>query len=86
MDGGLVKFADLKPVDRYTRSGQWGKFITCPSCYSVQRVHHFAWSALSCQSCKKMIDKNEWRIHGNGTPYKVSELESLADDPMGIGK
>jgi len=64
-----MKFADLKPVDRYTRSGHWGKFIMCPSCYSVERVRHFSWSALSCQSCRKMINKNDWRVHSNGTPY-----------------
>lgn len=68
-DQPMPIFSELKSVDRYTRAGLYGKFITCPKCYSTQRVHHFAWSALGCQSCKKMVSKNEWKIHGDGTPY-----------------
>ena len=51
-----------KKVDRYTRAGMWGKTIVCPECNKVTTVYHFSWSALSCQECGAMVEKNEWRL------------------------
>ena len=53
-----------KKVDRYTRAGQFGKFIVCPHCNQGAFVFHFSWSALNCQHCDTMIEKNEWRVTG----------------------
>tara|TARA_R100000781_G_scaffold18751_1_gene14610 strand:- start:282 stop:455 length:174 start_codon:yes stop_codon:yes gene_type:complete len=53
---------NFKPVTRYTRSGIYGKVIECPECNHQERVYHFAWSALGCQSCKDMIDKYKWKV------------------------
>lgn len=49
-------------VNRYTRSGKDGKVIQCPNCQNNQIVYHFSWSAITCQSCKQLIDKLEWEI------------------------
>ena len=49
-------------VGRYTRAGRHGKTIVCPECNKVATVYHFSWSALSCQHCKNMIDKYEWKV------------------------
>ena len=51
-----------KKVDRYTRAGQLGKFIVCPHCNQGKTVFHFSWSALSCQECGVMVEKNQWRL------------------------
>ena len=53
-----------KKVDRYTRAGQFGKFIVCPHCNQGAFVFHFSWSALSCQHCDTMIEKNDWKVTG----------------------
>ena len=52
----------ITTVNKYTRAGVNGKSITCPNCLHSERVYHFAWSALSCQTCQQMINKNLWRI------------------------
>jgi ribosomal protein S27E len=49
-------------VDRYTRAGFYGKKIVCPECGNVATVYHFSWSALSCQECGAMVEKNQWTI------------------------
>ena len=49
-----------KKVDRYTRAGFGGKEIICPKCDASTRVYHFSWSALGCQWCKSMVNKNDW--------------------------
>jgi len=51
-----------KKVNRYTRAGQLGKFIVCPKCNQGKTVFHFSWSALSCQHCDAIVEKNEWRL------------------------
>ena len=51
-----------KKVNRYTRAGQLGKFIVCPHCNQGATVFHFSWSALSCQHCGAMVEKNQWRL------------------------
>ncbi len=50
-----------KTVNRYTRAGYEGRNIFCPKCDKKSRVFHFSWSALNCQHCDTMIDKNQWR-------------------------
>ena len=44
----------------YTRAGMWGKEIVCPRCDASTTVYHFSWSALGCQWCKSMVNKNDW--------------------------
>ena len=51
-----------KNVNSRTRAGKHGKFIICPECNCGETVYHFAWSALGCQHCGDMIEKNEWRL------------------------
>jgi ribosomal protein S27E len=49
-------------VDRYTRAGRNGRQITCPDCGEISRVYHFAWCAITCSGCDRMIDKEHWLI------------------------
>jgi ribosomal protein S27E len=49
-------------VNRDTRAGNWGRMIRCPFCQEIKTVYHFAWGAVQCQKCKKMVDKPEWDI------------------------
>ena len=49
-------------ITKYTRAGQNGKAILCPVCKSMSIVYHFAWSGLTCLSCKQSVDKYEWRV------------------------
>ena len=51
-----------RTVDKYTRAGRYGKTIVCPECNKVATVYHFSWSALGCQECGAMVEKNEWRL------------------------
>ena len=53
--------ADFK-VNKYTRAGQYGKAICCPECDNIQTVYHFAWSGLTCLSCKQSVDKYRWKV------------------------
>ena len=59
---GMIVPRDLryKSVNRYTRAGFGGREIICPKCDASTRVYHFSWSALECQWCKSMVNKNEW--------------------------
>ena len=52
----------MAKVNRYTRAGKNGKVISCPNCKNKETVYHFAWSAITCQKCKKMIDKEKWNV------------------------
>ena len=56
-----AKAANFK-VTKYTRAGKYGKAICCPVCDNIQTVYHFAWSGLTCLSCKQSVDKYEWRV------------------------
>ena len=49
-------------VNKHTRAGRYGKTIVCPECNKVTAVFHFSWSALGCQECGAMVEKNEWRL------------------------
>ena len=53
--------ADFK-VNKYTRAGKYGKAICCPVCDNIQTVYHFAWSGLTCLSCKQSVDKYSWKV------------------------
>ncbi len=53
---------NFKPIHKYTRAGEWGKRILCPTCNHQTIVYHFSWSALGCMHCKGMIDKEEWLV------------------------
>ena len=52
----------MKTVNKHTRAGMWGKEIVCPECDATHTVYHFSWSALGCQECGAMVEKNEWRL------------------------
>ena len=49
-------------VTKNTRAGYGGRNIFCPKCDNRSRVYHFSWSALSCQSCGKSVNKEEWEL------------------------
>tara|TARA_Y100000361_G_scaffold152220_1_gene171197 strand:- start:849 stop:1082 length:234 start_codon:yes stop_codon:yes gene_type:complete len=51
---------DWQPVTRFTRAGSTGKLIKCPHCGHEKRVYHFSWFAVTCQRCKRMVDKTDW--------------------------
>lgn len=46
-------------VNKHTRAGKNGKRIYCPECNSGFTVYHFSWSALTCNECGEMIDKQD---------------------------
>jgi ribosomal protein S27E len=50
----------MKLITRHTRAPRAGAFIRCPYCDAVSLVHHFSWSALSCQHCSEMVSKPSW--------------------------
>ena len=56
--------ATCSKVNRYTRAGRNGRFIICPECHQGSYVFHFAWSALNCQHCDTMVEKNQWKVTG----------------------
>ena len=80
--------ADFK-VTKYTRSGKYGKAICCPVCDNIQTVYHFAWSGLTCLSCKQSVDKYEWRVlptQGQlGTDSYILEEQSYVDSLLTAG-
>ena len=49
-------------VTRYTRAPLKGRAIVCPHCSGSAVVYHFAWSALGCIHCERMIPKDQWLI------------------------
>lgn len=49
-------------VSRHTRAGQNGKWISCSHCGHQVGVGHFAWNALNCKGCGRMVDKTDWLI------------------------
>ena len=46
------------------RAGQNGKTLRCPKCNRVNgnHVYHFSWSALKCQNCGAMVEKETWAV------------------------
>ena len=61
-----------KNVNKYTRAGVNGKWITCPKCSQTAKVFHFSWSALTCQCCRQSINKSDWMTVG-----KVSTIAPI---------
>ena len=55
----------MAKVNKYTRAGQNGKVISCPSCKQETKVYHFSWAGLECSKCENMIDKEKWNISKN---------------------
>ena len=49
-------------VNKYTRATRYGKDIYCPLCDSANRIYHFNWSAVTCQTCKEIINKEEFYL------------------------
>ena len=44
-------------------SDQEGPFyITCPECEKDVYVYHFNWTALKCQHCGAVVEKDNWNI------------------------
>ena len=56
----MTKFVKMKSYSKCKRYA--GVLIKCPKCQHIDRVFHLEWSALTCQSCKEMIDKYDWLI------------------------
>ena len=51
------------PITRFSRCKRYaGALIQCPNCNTTGRVYHLSWSELSCQNCKKSIEKYDWLI------------------------
>ena len=59
---GSYSGGSMKLVDRFTRAGYTGKYITCPKCQQSNKVFHFSWSALTCQCCRESINKLDWIV------------------------
>lgn len=49
-------------VNNKTRATYKGREISCPHCETINTVYHFGWSAVQCDKCKLMVDKNEWDL------------------------
>jgi len=57
---------EFVPITRYSRCKRSsGTVIKCPKCNELANIYHLCWSALMCQSCKKMIDKYDYLIEKN---------------------
>lgn len=48
-------------VTKRTRAPREGREIAAP-CGYVERVYHFAWSALVCRECDEEHEKSQYRI------------------------
>ena len=55
----------MTKVNRYTRAGQDGKWITCPHCSQTSKVYHFSSSALTCQCCRESVNKSQWEVYAS---------------------
>ena len=53
----FVKMTQYSRCKRYL-----GALIKCPKCQGIGRVYHLSWSAITCQSCREMINKYDWLI------------------------
>ena len=59
-----------KLVNKHTRAGRDGRIIICPKCNRIATVYHFAFCAITCQHCREVIDKYDWK-----TPINPKEYE-----------
>ena len=55
-----------KPVNRYTRGGNNGKWIKCPKCSQTSKVYHFNFSSLVCMCCRESVEKYDWLVETRG--------------------
>ena len=59
----------MNKVNRFTRARRikkpLGKIIICPICNSENKVYHFTWFAITCQTCKKIVDKLDFYVKPN---------------------
>ena len=64
-EGDFSYFSQLdKPNDQEGPSS-----ITCPECEKDVYVYHFNWTALKCQHCGAVIDKDNWNREGTYDYY-----------------
>jgi len=50
-------------MTRYSRCKRYsGALIKCPECQGIGRVYHLTWCDITCQNCRKMINKYDWLI------------------------
>jgi len=57
----LLKYAGLKKVPKWCHAGP-GKTIICPECGDDAHVYHFAWTAVTCDSCGADVPKHDWYL------------------------
>ena len=83
-------------VSKYTRAGKKGRAIVCPNCNAKHKVSHFSWTVLTCMSCFKDIDKEDWTvaltdkekytgktsIYGNGIVMKEVNTKMIQDSEV----
>lgn len=50
----------MKLITRHTRAPKAGALIRCPYCEGISLVHHFCWSALTCEHCGESVPKSSW--------------------------
>ena len=43
--------------------------ITCPECEKDVYVYHFEWTALKCQHCGAVVEKDSWNREGTYDYY-----------------
>ena len=68
-------------VNKNTRCSNYGKQIFCPECNESTMVYHFSWSAITCQTCKQMIDKYHWNLEKEDRGMFSAHRKFLAQDP-----
>ena len=69
----------MKTVTRHTRASQDGKRIYCPHCGSERLVYHFAWAALACPTCGRVVAKTDFLLE----PLPGTR-PALASEPLAI--
>jgi len=48
-------------VPKWCHAGP-GKTIICPECGDDAHVYHFAWTAVTCDSCGADVPKHDWYL------------------------
>jgi len=56
----LLEMQTFIEIKKTSRTGRYGRDIKCPHCGTVKKVYHFAWSAVGCQGCGKMVEKYDF--------------------------
>lgn len=57
------KMSEFVKMTRHSRCKRYsGALIKCPECQGIGRIYHLAWSAITCQNCREMINKYDWFI------------------------